>query len=63
MMMQAQPTAAFKVIKTQFFLQLLVRLLADPAGLDRRGERTKRGAGGVVRQVVLAFTGRAPFAD
>ena len=63
MVMQAQPAAPFEVIEAEFFLQLLMGLLAHPPGLDRRCERTQRGAGGVIRQVILAFAVRAPFAD
>src|ERR1700730_6105139 len=34
MAMQALPGSALKVIETEFFFQLLVRLLANPARLD-----------------------------
>lgn len=61
MMMQAQPTASFEVIEAEFFLRLLVRLLADPTGLDGRGERAQRRVRGVVRQVGLAFPVCPPF--
>ena len=31
---KAMPRSSFEVIKTEFFLQLLMRLFANPAGLD-----------------------------
>jgi len=36
---QTSPRAAFEVVETKFFLELLVSLLADPARLDRCGQR------------------------
>src|SRR3984885_2827811 len=36
---QATPGSAFEVVETEFFLELLVGLLADPSRLDRGGER------------------------
>jgi hypothetical protein len=35
---QAAPAAALEVIEAELVLHLLVHLLADPAGLDRRGQ-------------------------
>ena len=35
---QAGPGSPLEVVETEFFLHLLVRLLADPAGLDCRRE-------------------------
>ena len=43
---QAEPAAPFEVIEAEFFLQLLMGLLAHPPGLDRRSKRTQRGAAG-----------------
>jgi hypothetical protein len=40
---QAMPRAAFEVVEAQFFLELLMRLLADPSRLDRGGERLEVG--------------------
>jgi hypothetical protein len=40
MTMQTVPGSAFKVIETEFFLQLLVSLLANPSRLDGGRERT-----------------------
>ena len=61
--MEAQPAPPFAVIEAEFLLQLLVGLLADPAGLDRYGEGTQRRVGGGIRRVVLALPIRAPVAD
>ena len=38
MSMQTGPGPAFEVIEAEFFLELLMRLLADPSGFDRSGE-------------------------
>jgi len=62
MVMQPQPAAVLEVIEAEFLLQLLMRLLAHPPRLNRCGECTQCGAGGMIRQVVFAFAGRAPFA-
>src|SRR5512145_1616312 len=51
--MQPQPGAALEVVEPQLVFELLVRLLAAPARLDRRGELSERGRGGGVREVVL----------
>jgi hypothetical protein len=36
--MQADPGSAFEMIEAKFFLELLMRLFADPSGLDCRGK-------------------------
>jgi hypothetical protein len=36
--MQADPRSAFEVIKAKFFLELLMRLFADPSSFDCRGK-------------------------
>ncbi len=46
MVVQARPGAALEVIKPEFFLHLLMRLLADPSCLDGCGERDEIGIGG-----------------
>ena len=51
------------MIETEFFLELLVRLFADPAGLDGAGELLDRGIGRQVREIVFAFAGRAMLTD
>ncbi len=38
MAMETGPGTAFEVIEAEFFLELLMRLLADPACLDRTGQ-------------------------
>ena len=45
-----------QMIEPEFFLELLLRLLAHPACLDQRGELLERRVGRQVRQVVLALT-------
>ena len=41
--MEPVPRSAFEMVEPEFFLQLLVRLLADPPGLDRGGKRLEAG--------------------
>ena len=40
---QASPGPALEVAQAQFLLELLMRLLADPARLDGGGQRPQRG--------------------
>jgi hypothetical protein len=47
------PGAPLEVVEAEFLLHLLMRLLADPARLDRRRERLQVRAGGQVRERVL----------
>ena len=42
MPMQPLPTAALEMVQAEFFLELLMRLLADPPCLDGAGERPER---------------------
>jgi hypothetical protein len=44
--MKAMPGSAFEVVEAQFFVDLLMRLLANPARFDRRGERFEVSVGG-----------------
>ena len=46
MTMEAMPGAAFEVVEAEFFLELLMRLLADPARFDGGGERCSAVSGG-----------------
>jgi hypothetical protein len=50
--MQARPRSALEVIQAKFFLELLMRLFADPARLDGTGDildwRVRRKAGEIV---------------
>ena len=62
-MVEPGPGAALEVVEPQLHLELLVRLLAHPAGLDRRDQDPERRAGGVVGQVVLALASGAPLPD
>ena len=51
------------MVEAEFFLELLVSLLADPARLDRRGQCLEIGVGRKVGQIVFLLAGRAPLAD
>ena len=51
--MQADPGAAFEVIKAKFFLELLMRLFADPSGLDGRGKLFKAQICRQIRHIVF----------
>ena len=42
------PRSSFEVVEPEFFLQLLVSLLTDPARLDGAGEHRDRRVGGKV---------------
>src|SRR3712207_6376314 len=59
---QPRPRAPLELAEAQLLLELLVRLLADPARLDRGRERAQRRAGGEVAEVVLALAAAAPLA-
>src|SRR5690348_4294281 len=60
---QPAPSPALEVIEPELLLELLVRLLAAPARLDRRGQYAQRRARRVVGQVVLLLARVAPLAD
>ena len=60
---QPYPGPALEVPEPKFAFQLLMRLLAYPAGLDRRTQRAQRSSGRQVGQVELALAGGTPFAD
>ena len=60
---QAMPRAAFEVVEAQFFLELLMRLLADPSRLDRGGERLEVGLCRQVGKIVFALARDAALAD
>jgi hypothetical protein len=60
---QAMPRSAFEVIEAEFFLELLVGLLADPSRLDRGGERLEAGVGRQVGKIGFALARGAPLAD
>jgi hypothetical protein len=44
--MKAMPGSALEVVEAQFFVDPLMRLLANPARFDRRGERFEVSVGG-----------------
>jgi len=49
------------VVEPEFFLELLVRLLADPSRLDGRCERFEGDVGWQVRQIVFLLSAHAPL--
>ncbi|GHH16792.1 hypothetical protein GCM10008023_21220 [Sphingomonas glacialis] len=51
--MQPGPRSAFKVLEAEFFLELLMRLFTDPAGLDSPSDVFDRGVGGKIGEIVL----------
>src|SRR5688572_11077929 len=59
---EAGPGATLEMVQPQFPLELLVRLLARPARLDRRDEHPEWRARTMVGQVVLALAGGPPLA-
>ena len=61
--MEPAPRSAFEVVEAELFLDLLMRLFADPTCLNGRGEGFEIRAGGKVREVVLPFAGCTLFAD
>src|SRR3712207_933659 len=59
---RAGPGAPLEVAQAEFLLELLVRLLADPARLDGSGQGAQRRPGRQAAEVVLALAARAPLA-
>ena len=53
MAMKSSPRATFEVIEAEFFLELLVSLLTDPARLDSAGQRLEISVGGKVGEIVF----------
>jgi len=51
------------MVEAEFLLELLVSLLADPARLDRRGQRLEIGVGWEVSEIVFLLAGGASFSD
>jgi hypothetical protein len=62
-MPQGAPTATLEMVEPKLFLELLVRLLADPSRLDALRQLLERRVGGQVGEVVLALTAGAVLAD
>ena len=59
MAVKSGPGSSFEVIEVQFFLELLMSLFTDPAGLDRAGESLDRGVAGPIGEIVYALAIRA----
>src|ERR1700693_3966361 len=57
------PGSSFEVIEAEFFLQLLVGLLADPARLDGAGQCLDRRFDWQGREIVFALPTGTTFAD
>ena len=55
MAVQTLPGSALEVIEPEFFFQLLVRLLANPARLDGGRESTQVRLRGQVGKIVFLF--------
>ena len=53
--MQPRPRAALEVIKTEFFLELLMRPLADPARLDGTGNILDRRVCREIGEIVFSL--------
>jgi hypothetical protein len=61
--MQASPGPPFEVIEAEFLLELLMRLLADPASLDGCRQPSQRRARREIAEIVFALAVAAPFTD
>ncbi len=62
MVVQPAPEPAFVVVKAQFFLELLMGLLARPAGLDGGGKLLEGGVCRMAGEVELALASGAVLA-
>ena len=51
------------MVEAEFLLELLMRLLTDPSGFDRGGERFEARVGRQVRHIIFLLAGRPAFAD
>lgn len=51
------------MIEPELFLKPLMRLFADPAGLDGAGKLLNRRLGRQVREIIFALTGTAMFTN
>ena len=63
MTMKALPGSAFEVIETEFFLQLLMRLLANPSRLDGGGQGAQVDLCRQIGEVVFLLSRYPVFAD
>lgn len=62
-MVQPRPASPLEVVEAQFLLQLLLRLLADPACLDHLRELPQRGRRGEIAEIELLASVGALFAE
>src|SRR3954464_10005040 len=62
-MPQGAPTSALEMVEPKLFLELLVRLLANPSRLDQPRQLLERRLGRQVGEVVLELTGSSVLAD
>ena len=53
MTMQTMPGSPFEVVEAEFFLELLMRLFADPTRLDCCGKGFQIGVGGQIGEIIL----------
>jgi hypothetical protein len=60
---QAGPGATLEVVEAEFLLELLVRLLAHPTGLDGRCQLLERDVRRQVREMVLPLAGGPVLTD
>jgi len=60
--MKPGPGPTLEVVQAEFFRELLMGLLAYPAGLDRTGQSFDRDVARQVREIVFAFAIRAMLA-
>ena len=63
MSMQAGPGSAFEVIEAEFLLELLMRLFADPSGLDCCSKLFKAHIWRQIRHIVFLLPCRPAFAN
>jgi len=61
--MQALPGPPLEVVKTEFFLQLLVSLLANPSRLDGGRERAQFGRCWQIGEIVFILSRHPVLAD
>lgn len=60
---QTGPGSTFEVVEAEFLLELLMRLLTDPSGFDRGGERFEARVGRQVRHIIFLLARRPTLAD
>ena len=61
--MQTCPRPPFEVVEAELFLELLMRLLADPTCLDGAGEHLQRRLRRQVGEIVFALAVRTVLSD